>query len=124
MHISGKQSKTARGLLKWNVRELEFRSTVRARLIESFEKGLKPLPSTQREMLFKVFKKEGIVFQENGDVRLDEAEKGKSAKHGQGSHRQQETYYIDADSMLAINDVQYRNAKGTGDAAYDSPTLD
>jgi hypothetical protein len=123
MQISGKQCKTARGLLKWNVRELEFRSTVRVRLIESFEKGLKPLPPSQRELLFKTFKKEGIVFLDYGEVWLDEsAKEDHIRKVSQQTH---EVHYIDADSLLGIHDLQYRQARtSSAEANYDSPTLD
>ena len=120
MNITGKQCKQARGLLKWNVRELEYRSQVRAAAIEAFEDGSKPVMAPQREQLYKAFKKEGIIFLDMGDVKL-EGDK-KSASHvqsGGGGREAQETYTIDTEEMLALSDPKRLKKPGDADSSGD-----
>lgn len=125
MNITGKQCKAARGLLKWNLRELEFRSTIRASAIEGFEDGSKPLMGPQREVLYKTFKKEGIVFLDMGDVKLVEEKKGSGGHKAHGNHRtHEETYFVDADELLGMSDQKYRFPKKTEEAGEHSTTID
>ncbi|MBY0354222.1 MAG: hypothetical protein K2Q12_00660 [Rickettsiales bacterium] len=126
MNLSGKQCKTARGLLKWNVRELEFRSTVRAKQIEMFEQGTKALMMNHREMLAKAFKKEGIVFLDFGEVTLEDTKSGaRRSSHSSGNSKAHEVHIIDHDQMLALYDQKYLNARPTTDyGEQESPSLD
>lgn len=87
MHkLSPGQSKKARGLLKWNIRDLSHRSNVPPNRIESFEKGIIHLYARENNSIVEILRKEGVMFQEFGEValnaevahRLETAGKGKS----------------------------------------------
>jgi hypothetical protein len=127
MLITGRQCKSARALLKWNLRELEFRSTIRARVLEPFEKGTKTLLPSQREQLFKIFTDEGVVFTEHGEIRLEDTSKIKGKSHAShqkaGGSMQQETHYVDIDQLLALNQAQYQKPR-IDTSSEDSPSLD
>lgn len=126
MLITGRQCKTARGLLKWNVRELEFRSTVRAKQIELFEQGTKALMMNHREMLAEAFKKEGIVFLDFGEVILGDSKSNlRESSHSSGNSKAHVVHTIDHDQLLALYDQKYLNARPTTDYSdKESPSLD
>lgn len=70
LKITGKQSKAARGLLKWNVHDLTSRCTVQGRRIESFERGTIQLQMPENDELVRAYKAEGIEFKGDMEVKL------------------------------------------------------
>ncbi len=71
MHkLTPSQCKKARGLLKWNSRDLSHRTNVPAERINSFEKGMIHLYPREVINVVDVLKKEGIHFEEFGEVAL------------------------------------------------------
>ena len=84
--ISGKQSKTARSLLKWNLHDLVSRvNGIQSRRIENFEKGAIPLEEWESDEVTKAFKKSGIKFGDNFSVTLEKSEADESEKRPQHS---------------------------------------
>ena len=70
VQITPKQSMRARSLLKWNIYDLANRTHVQPGQIDRFEKGLSRLMRPDNDTIVKAYKKEGIIFLENMEVRL------------------------------------------------------
>jgi hypothetical protein len=72
MHkITGKQCKTARSLLKWNVNDLSSRlRSVPAKRIESFERGIVHIQEWENDEIVKAMRKEGVEFRSDFEVIL------------------------------------------------------
>lgn len=75
MKLTGKQSRAARGLLKWNLHDLATRVRTPVKRIESFEKGVIHLQKYENEELIDIFKKHGIEFRGDFDVHLVKQER-------------------------------------------------
>lgn len=72
MHkLTPSQSKKARGLLKWNVRDLAHRTNVPVNRIDNFERGIIHLYGRENNDVVEALRKEGIMFQEFGEVALN-----------------------------------------------------
>lgn len=69
--ITGKQCKTARSLLKWNLHDLAARvKAILPRRIDSFEHGVVHLMEWEYAELLRVFVKAGIHFKPDMEVTL------------------------------------------------------
>lgn len=79
--ISASQSKKARGLLKWNIRDLSHRTNISVERITSFEKGLVHLYQRENQDVIDTLRKEGIIFEEFGEVILEASASQRVAGH-------------------------------------------
>lgn len=68
--ITGKQCQQARGLLKWNQRDLSTRCSLDSKRIDSFEKGIIRLQKGEVEGVMDAFDKKDIQFKGNFEVEL------------------------------------------------------
>ena len=104
--ITGKQSKTARSLLKWNPYDLASRTHVHIKRIDSFERGFFQLHQGEMDEVMRVFNEGGIVFGEDFSVRL--VEDGKSHKIKDSGYRPEGGVHIvvDANEMLKIQGIE------------------
>lgn len=77
MHrLTGKQSKAARGLLKWNIYDFANRlNNIDSRRIESFERGMVHIAEWENDEMIRTYRKEGIRFNDDMEVTLVEADK-------------------------------------------------
>lgn len=75
--ITSKQCRAARGLLKWNINDLASRVNVAVRRLESFERGNIQLFQNENTEISDVFKKEGIEFLSDFEVKLKKEVKDK-----------------------------------------------
>jgi hypothetical protein len=82
MKITGKQSRSARSLLKWNIHDLANRvKGIVAKRIDSFEHGMVHLMEWENDEIVKSFKSNGIVFKADLEVALEKG--GKTEKEKQ-----------------------------------------
>lgn len=94
MKLSGKQSRSARGLLKWNLHDLASKVKTPIKRLESFEKGVLHLQKVENDELINAYKKEGIEFR--GDFEVVLKEKKEARNYG----GETVTVAIDADELL------------------------
>ena len=80
MKLTGKQSRTARALLKWNLHDLAARVHTGAKRIENFENGIVHLQKFENEELVETYTKAGIEFRGDFEVVL----KGKRREESHG----------------------------------------
>jgi len=69
--ITGRQAKSARALLKWNLPDLATKTRVRPERISAFENGLLQLFRWELDELIKIYQDEGIQFRNDFSVILD-----------------------------------------------------
>ena len=76
MHrITGKQSKTSRSLLKWNIYDLANRvKSILPKRLDSFEHGMVHLMEWENDEVVRAFKKAGILFKADLEVVLQKEE--------------------------------------------------
>lgn len=74
--LTGKQSKSARSLLKWNLHDLSNRiQSIVPKRIDSFEHGRVHLLQWENNELVKIYKKAGIIFGADFEVSLQQTDK-------------------------------------------------
>lgn len=81
MNITGKQSRAARALLKWNLHDLASRTRVLAKRIDSFEKAMCHLHKGEHDEVVRVFVEAGIEFLPDFEVILNRAQKAENNAH-------------------------------------------
>lgn len=101
--ITGKQCQKARGLLKWNHRDLGTRCALDAKRIDSFEKGVIRLQKFEMDAVMTAFDKEDVQFKANFEVALKSGQKSSS---GGGGSQKQEVYDVTDDYMDDIERQQ------------------
>lgn len=77
--ITGKQSRSARALLKWNLPDLVTHTKVLRRRVDLFEKGNIQLQAWEMRDLILTYQGQGVVFQTDLTVSLRQDKKGKNA---------------------------------------------
>jgi hypothetical protein len=75
--VSSKQCRAARDLLKWNLHDLVSRVNVPVKRLESFERGSIQLYQNENHEIAEVFKKNGIEFLSDFEVKLKKEVKDK-----------------------------------------------
>lgn len=70
IHITAKQCRASRSLLKWNLQDLASRCNIPAKRIDSFEKGIVHLYQNENLEVMNIFKGEGVEFLSDFEVRL------------------------------------------------------
>jgi hypothetical protein len=125
MHkLTGKQCRTARSLLKWNVYDLATHvNSIPPRRIESFEKGVVHIVEWENDEMVQAFRNEGIVFNSDLDVTLIATKKNDHAVNmgvtGEGAR-----IVLDADQTV-ISDSTTKIAPRIGvDASADGADLE
>lgn len=71
--LTVKQCKQARGLLKWNLRDLSVRSNIKLERLTEFEQNVVKLFKNENAAVVDVLVKAGIVFGDSGEVTLERA---------------------------------------------------
>jgi hypothetical protein len=66
LRLTASQCRRARGLLKWNQRDLHHKSKVPPQRIDFFEQGVLHLQHGENKAIHEAFKEEGILFLEPG----------------------------------------------------------
>jgi hypothetical protein len=96
--VSMKQCKQARGLLKWNPRDLSVRSTVKLDRIMEFEHGGVALYKSENQAVYEAFSHAGIEFTDKGEVMLVKMKRAVIDTHEENHsehHEQQEQVIMD-----------------------------
>ena len=68
--ITAKQCRASRSLLKWNLQDLASRCNIPAKRIDCFEKAIVHLYQNENLEIMDIFKKEGVEFLSDFEVRL------------------------------------------------------
>lgn len=117
MHkLTGKHSRQARALLKWNVYDLSSRvNGINPRRIESFERGMVHIAEWENNEMVSAFRKDGIHFSAELDVTLKASDKAGKAVTvggtGEGMHIQ-----LDAEQGI-MSDTTALNIAPVDDAS-------
>lgn len=124
MHkLTGKQCRTARGLLKWNIYDLANRiNGVNPKRIDSFERGMVHIAEWENDEMVTAFRKEGVTFNADLEVVLDTSNTSKSAivahMHGEGAHIKLDAEQnVVSDSTSAV--VPVIGKEGAGESSPD-----
>lgn len=80
--MSSKQCRSARDLLKWNVHDLASRVNVGVKRIETFERGSVQLYQNENTEIVDIFKKHGIEFLSDFEVKLKKEAKDNAGAKG------------------------------------------
>jgi len=98
--ITGRQSKSARALLKWNIPDLATRCKLRSARVTSFENGLLQLQGWEMQELMDAYKGHGIIFSSDLSVHLQ-------SKNAKTVHEQIHTIDLNdsEDRKIIIDDL-------------------
>jgi hypothetical protein len=70
IRVNSRMCRNARGLLKWNTRDLCIRAKIQLQRLMEFEHGQIQLLKSENEMIFHAFEHAGITFGEKGEISL------------------------------------------------------
>lgn len=110
MKLNGKQSQKARALLKWNLYDLASRTRILHSRLASFEKGHYHLHQGENDELVKVFKKAGIEFGDNNEVRLI-LFNTKNDTGGASVSRESANIRIDSEYLLELQQPPHKSGE-------------
>lgn len=91
IRINSRMCKNARGLLKWNVRDLAIRSKLQVQRLQDFEQGQFQLMKSENEQVHKAFTHAGIEFGNQGDITFARVHKSSSGNEGDHHHEEDKT---------------------------------
>ena len=124
LRLTGKQSKSARSLLKWNLYDLGNRvKGVVPKRIGSFEHGLVHLMEWENDELVRAFKKAGILFKGDLEVVLDKSKPTQDAGSGGGMHGEGERIVLRTEQVLELEKTaeEMERAGSKADEAHSTP---
>ncbi len=117
LKITSLQCRRARGLLQWNMRDLSHKSGVTPNRLNSFERGQIHLRPDENKNIYSVFKEEGIIFYEFGEVALDPSKADRKdqeevqTEHLNHAYRQDERYQVDEEEYRRLTGLDALSSK-------------